>query len=195
MKWNLNHQMRLTLLNQHIATNITLHHQFVTNMTPIIKNLLKIINFVTIVEKMVIPFLDVSKDKILSKKTLNPENKTNNNQRLKKYLGITSGTTKIYVTNVLLIPTSFYINQITGTNPNLLTEITLQDEIPLHITNMTVKIQIGGILLTLETRLQTVTTMNTVHINLEIVRDQLLLIGILPIVDLPLHTKETNHQP
>ena len=187
--------MRLTILNRHITTNITLHHQFATNMTPIKKNLLKIINFVTIVEKMVIPILDVSKDKLLSKKTLNPENKTNNNQRLKKYSRISSGTTKIYVTNVLPIPTSFHINQIIGTNPNLLTEITLQDEIPLHMTNMTVKIQIGGILLTLETRLQTVTTMNTVHINLEIVRDQLLLIGILPIVDVPLHTKETNHQP
>ena len=90
---------------------------------------------------------------------------------------------------------SLLMNQFTETNPNLLEQNTLPGAIPLHMTILTIKIQIRGTVLTIDLLLQTSTTMNAILVILEIVRDQRLLIGILQIVDLPSHTKETNHQP
>ena len=60
------------------------------------------------------------------------------------------------------------------------------------LTNKTVEIQSRGQMLTLDHPLRTVTTMTTVPVIIQIDQDQLRLIGILQIVDLPLHTKETN---
>ena len=64
----------------------------------------------------------------------------------KKGLKTSSGTTKIYLTKELPKPTSLFINQTIETNPNHF----FQDEILLHMTNMTVKIQEGGIMQTLD---------------------------------------------
>ena len=116
--------MRQAMLNRHIATNITLDYKFATNMSRIIKNFRNIINFVTVFDKMVIPFLDVSKDPhtFIEKQHLNPENKTKKNllkQRPAKSSWKFSGTTKIHLSNELPIPTSLLINQIIETNPNL----------------------------------------------------------------------------
>ena len=66
-------------------------------------------------------------------------------------------------------------------------ENTLPDQISLLRTNLFVKIQRGGTLLTLNLQIQTVTT-------IKIVPDQLLLTGILQIVDLSIHTKK-NQSP
>ena len=60
---------------------------------------------------------------------------------------------------------------------------------------MTAKIKIGGTLSTIDLLLQTLTTVNAILVILQIVRDQILLIRIFQIVDLPSFTKETNHQP
>ena len=68
-------------------------------------------------------------------------------------------------------------------------------ESSLHMAKMTVKIQIRGIILTLDLLLQTVTTKNTNLVILETAWDLSLFIGTLQIVDLTFHTKETNHQP
>ena len=108
----------------HIATNITPDHKFAINMTRTKKHLRKFINFVKVVKKMVIPSLDVSNDKRtkFEKQTLNPKNKTNNNQPtqlLKKCLRTFSGTTKIYLINELTIPLSLHRNGFIETNPNL----------------------------------------------------------------------------
>ena len=148
---------------------------------------------------MVIPFLDVSKEKQtdIEKQTSNPENITNNNhpnQRFKK-CSTFSGTTNIYQTNELSIPTPFLKGQIIETNLSLLISNTLQGENPLHMTIMTVKIQTGGLMPTLDLLLQTATTMNTILVILEKVRDQLFPMRILQRIDLNLHTEETNHQP
>ena len=70
----------------------------------------------------------------------------------------------------------------------------LPDEIRLHMTPMIVKIQIECAILTLDVLLQTATTTNVIAVILDIVRDQLLFIEILHIVNLRLHTKETKHQ-
>ena len=149
---------------------------------------------------MVIPLLDVSKDKqaLIEKQTLNLENKTKNNH-LNRQLKIKDffGKTEIYLTNALSIATYLLINinQTFENNPILLIKTTLQDEIPLQMTNMTVKKEKRGTKLTLDLLRQTVTTMNTILVLLEIVRDQLLAIGIFQIVDLFLHTTESNQQP
>ena len=133
------------------------------------------------------------------KKTLNPENKTNNNhsnQQLENCLGIFSGTTKIYLINELPIPTSPDINQIIETNLNLHIGNTLPDKVPLHMTNIIVKIQIGCTILTLDFLLQLTTTMIIIPVILEIVGDQLLLIEKLQIINLCLHKKKpiSNHK-
>ena len=49
-------------------------------------------------------------------------------------------------------------------------------------------------MLTIDLLLQTATTLNVIPVTLKIVRDQILLIKRLQLVNLRLHTKETNHQ-
>ena len=110
MEWYLNQKMRLTMLNQHIATSVSLNHKFATNMTPTIISSIYYI-FFFFEGEMVIPFVDDSNVKwtILEQKFGIQKTKTNNNhlnQRLIKCLRIFSGTTEIYLTNELPIPTS-----------------------------------------------------------------------------------------
>ena len=74
------------------------------------------------------------------------------------------------------------MSQIVETNANLLLDFAHPDKIILHMTNMTVKIQTGGLIITLDLLLQTVITMKTILVFLELVPNQLLLIGLLHIV-------------
>ena len=68
----------------------------------------------------------------------------------RKCLKSFSGTTKIYRINELPITMSLHKNGVIETNPNLHIEKTLPDEIPLHMTNIIVKKQIGCTILTLD---------------------------------------------
>ena len=60
------------------------------------------------------------------------------------------------------------------------------------MTNMIVQIQIGCTKLTLDLLLQIATTMNTLPVILQKVRDQLLLIEVFQIVNFRLHAKNQS---
>ena len=101
-----------------------------------------------------------------------------------------SGTTKIYLLNDLPKHTSLPIKRFIETEPIIHVENSLADEIPLHITNMIVKRLIGCTISTLHLLFQTAITEIFFPVILEIIRDQLLLIEILQLVNLRLHTKK-----
>ena len=147
---------------------------------------------------MVIPFLDVSKDKKNHNQTSNLESRRKNEQNspksaTRKVFRDFSGNNKIYLANEVPILTSHLINQTVGTNPNLFIENTLLDATPPHTKEKYNRRNIKRRHVTNSMSLLQTDTMNTILVIPEKVQDQLRLFGILQIVNPPLYNEGTNH--
>ena len=83
-----------------------------------------------------------------------------------KLLRTYAGTTKTDLTKELQVLTFLVVNQFIKNILNLFMEIAIQDEIPVHTSNLTIEVKIGGVKQTVDLLLLTVTTMNTILVIL-----------------------------
>ena len=138
--------MRWNLLNRKTATNFNIDHKFAPKMSPIAKNLLNWIIYVTFVKKRLFHMLQFQRTNKPSSKHyfLIHENITSNNhlsQPLKKCLRTFPGTTKIHLTHEFQISTPLIKCKIIDANLIPFMEVTFNEKLPFLMAKMTAKKQ------------------------------------------------------